>query len=170
MTQECVGQEKGPVMVMTGVKMWRKESGTVGRRTTGRQVPARTMGLPCRDGCWDKITRPIVTEINKEFWEIRDFALQNAYIQKCVREKKVKRRRQVQNPEAERRRSKTNGYTLTYGNVTHVVRMKGFLSILAISETRVRTALLSVSVSGSSRGDLRGCHVCPRRVPEEVVN
>ena len=63
-------------------------------RTTRREVPTRSIGIPCRDGCFDKITQPIVNEIHKEFWEIRDFALQNSYIQKSVRDETRERERE----------------------------------------------------------------------------
>ena len=68
MTQECVGQEKtrnGDDWRQNVAKRKRNSGEAYVSRTTGRQVPARTVGPPCRDGCWDKITMPIVTEINR---------------------------------------------------------------------------------------------------------
>ena len=67
-------------------------------RSTGRQVQVRVMGPPCADGCYDKITLPIATLMHREFWAIGNFVLQNAYIQKQVCKKPVKRRRPVQEP------------------------------------------------------------------------
>ena len=86
------------------VKRKRNSGQTYVSRSTGRNVSARVVGPACNDGCFTKITMPIVNHIHQEFWEIGDFGLQNAYIQKCVRQKDVKRRRPVQNPEAARRR------------------------------------------------------------------
>ena len=67
-------------------------------RSTGRQVQVRVMGPPCADGWYNKITLPIATLIHREFWAIGNFVLQNAYIQKQVCKKPVKRRRPVQEP------------------------------------------------------------------------
>ena len=105
-------------------------------RSTGRQVQARVMGPPCADGCYDKITLPIATLMHREFWAIGNFALQNAYIQKQVCKKPVKRHRPVQEPNEARRRSCTLQYTLAHAGQTYIVCQKGFLGILTISETQ----------------------------------
>ena len=139
-------------------------------RVTGRHVEPRCVGPACRDGCYDKITMPIVRDLHKQFWQIGDFGLQNAYIQKNVSIVAVKRRRPVKNPESERRRKNSRTYHLTYENVRFNLCQKGFLGVLGISETRLRTALSSVSPKSSCpRGDKRGRHPCPRRIPPATV-
>ena len=60
-------------------------------RVTGRHVAPRSVGPACRDGCYDKITMPIVRALHQQFWQIGDFALQNSYIQKNVTLSAVKR-------------------------------------------------------------------------------
>ncbi|KAK3865670.1 hypothetical protein Pcinc_028734 [Petrolisthes cinctipes] len=139
-------------------------------RTTGRHVPARCVGAPCRDGCFDKITRPIVDILHSNFWQIGDFGLQNSFLQKHVAQLPVKRRRPVQNPNAARRRSATLQYTLSHCQTRYTLCKTGFLSILGISEARVKTAMLSMSSTGSPRGDLRGHHPPGVMVSREVVN
>ena len=118
------------------------------------------MGPPCADGWYNKITLPIATLIHREFWAIGNFVLQNAYIQKQVCKKPVKRRRPVQEPNEARRRSCTCTlqYTLAHADQTYIVCQKGFLGILAISETRVKTALRAVTATGSPQDDKCGKH------------
>lgn len=139
-------------------------------RATGRHVRGREIGAPCRDGCYDKITMPIIRELHKDFWAIGDFSLQNAYLQKCVSLIPVKRRRAVVHPNAQRRRSGTRHYTLTYNTVTYNPCKVGFLRILGISETRLRTAMCSLSPSGCPRGDRRGRHPPGCKLPDSCVN
>ena len=140
-------------------------------RTTKKEVRARRVGQRCGDGCFTKITLPIVNNIHNEFWEIGDFSLQNAFLQKCVSEKPVKRRRAPRNPDAQRRHRKTaNEYQLSYGDQQFIVCFKGFLSILDVSVTRVRNALKAVSAAGMPRGDLRGHCSFPTKIPDHVVN
>lgn len=33
-------------------------------RATGRHIPKRSVGPPCRDGCFEKVTMPIVSKIH----------------------------------------------------------------------------------------------------------
>ena len=141
-------------------------------RATGRHIPARSVGPPCKDGCLSKITMPIVQKMHEAFWAIGDFGLQNSYIQKCVQRKPVKRpRSKKQGPDdSESRRSFTNVYSVTYAKVTHVICLRGFLSVFSISEKRVRNALAAVSPTGTPRGDMRGRHPCPRKIAQEAVN
>ncbi|MPC61552.1 hypothetical protein E2C01_055624 [Portunus trituberculatus] len=134
-------------------------------RSTGRQVQARVMRPPCADGCYDKIALPIVTVLHREFWAIGNFALQNAYIQKQVCKKPVKRHRPVQEPNEARLRSCTLEYTLAYADQTYTICKKGFLAILAVSETRVRTALKAITTTGSPREDKRG-----KLIPVNIIS
>ncbi|KAK3861583.1 hypothetical protein Pcinc_032495 [Petrolisthes cinctipes] len=82
----------------------------------------------------------------------------------------VKIRRPVQNPNAARRRSVTLQYTLSHGQVSYSLCKMGFLSILGISEARVKMALVSMSSTGSPRGDQRGRHPPGVIVRREVIN
>lgn len=138
-------------------------------RATGRHVQPRSVGEPCSDGCFDAITMPVVRAIHTQFWAIGDFALQNAYIQKCVTLNPVKRRRVVANPAEERKRSVTRSYLLKYESASYPVCKKGFLSVLGVSDKRMRTAITSVSPSGAPRGDLRGRKPCATRIPSDVT-
>ena len=138
-------------------------------RSPGRHISARSVGEPCSDGCFDKLTRPVINAIHAQFWAIGDFALQNAYIQKNVTLNPVKRRRAVPDPGAQRRRSVTRSYRLTYESASYSLCKKGFISVLGISDKRMRTALVSVSPSGCPRGDLRGRKPCARRTPAAVT-
>ena len=124
-------------------------------RMSGQHVAPRCVGAACGDGCFDTVTMPIINILHQQFWAIGDFGLQNAYIQKNVHLMPVKRRRSVQNPTADRRRNFTRTYKLTHASVTYSLCQKGFLAVLGISETRLRTALKAVSVTGCPRQDQR---------------
>lgn len=39
---------------------------------TKQQIPARAVGVPCHDGCFMRITRPVIDLLFKEFWDIKD--------------------------------------------------------------------------------------------------
>ena len=139
-------------------------------RMTGRHVAPRCVGAACGDGCFDTVTMPIINILHQQFWAIGDFGLQNAYIQKNVHLMPVKRRRSVQNPTAASRRNFTRMYKLTHASVTYSLCQKGFLAVLGISETRLRTALKAVSVTGCPRQDQRGRRKPgARRIPPEVA-
>ena len=61
-------------------------------RWSGKEVAKRSVGAPCKDDCFTRISMPIVNLLHEEFWAIGDFALQNAYLQRHVTLQPVKRR------------------------------------------------------------------------------
>lgn len=126
---------------------------------TKKQVSARTIGKPCKDGCFDKVKRRVIEILFKEFWEIGNFDLQNAYIQKLVRPKEIKRRRKPKNPNAPGPiRSCSYEYTVIYSNTTYQVCKQGFLSIFGLKKARVETAMRKVTTTSAPTTDQRGKH------------
>ena len=106
--------------------------------SSGRAVPKCVIGAPCCDKCFEKVTRGGVESIFKAFWEIGDYNLQNAYIQKLVETIPIARKRTT----AEKsRRSVTKVYTVSYNNQRVKVCLSGFLAMHGIGQKRVNTAV-----------------------------
>ena len=60
---------------------------------TGRLVEGRQIGTPCGDGCFHKVTMPVIRKLFTDFWAIGNYDAQTAYIQKLVYKVPVKRHR-----------------------------------------------------------------------------
>lgn len=102
------------------------------------QNPARVVGAPCRDGCFNKVTLEGVDAIFKAFWEIGDCGLQEVYLQKMVVLMPVKKKT---TKKIVSRRSCTFVYTVQYNNQTYRVCKGGFLAMHGITEHRVQCAV-----------------------------
>lgn len=72
-------------------------------RRTGKLVPAHVIGSPCNDGCFGRVTEPIIRDLHKYLWEIGNYDIQNAYIQKLVSKVLVKHHRPSKNAAAFKR-------------------------------------------------------------------
>ncbi|KAK4299195.1 hypothetical protein Pmani_028513 [Petrolisthes manimaculis] len=138
-------------------------------RKTGALIPAKVMGPPCSDGCYDKIPLATRQDMFKEFWEIGDFTLQNSYLQKQVKQVPVKRHRirktkTQDNPR--KMRSCMLQCTLTISGTSYSVCKQGFLNILGIKKGRVDTAL---KAAGTPQTDKRGRHPQARTIGGDVL-
>lgn len=69
----------------------RRNLGQTYTSKVGKRVEKRKIGEECNDGCFTKITRPIVNTIHSDFWALGDYMLQNTFIQKHCKKKPVKR-------------------------------------------------------------------------------
>ncbi|XP_066987766.1 uncharacterized protein [Macrobrachium rosenbergii] len=136
-------------------------------RCTDKPVPARNVGQPCRDGCFSRLGRPVVEALFNGFYGMGDYDKQTAYIQSLVTTNPVKRRR-VPIGEELPRKGKTYAYCVKYDNVMHKVCKKGFLSIFAITDKRVITALKKKTMTGTPISDQRGKHTPANKLSDRV--
>lgn len=44
---------------------------------TGRLVAGRQIGTPCRDGCFAKVTLPVIRVLFNDFWAIGNYVAKN---------------------------------------------------------------------------------------------
>ena len=136
-------------------------------RGTKQQVVTRAVGEPCHDGCFMKVTRPVIDLLFKEFWDIGDFDLQTFYIQKLVQKAEVKRRQKLRDPASPGPlRSYSLQYTVVYQNTVYQVCRQGFLSVFGLSRRRVDTALKKASEASTPTTDLRGKHPQSRAITD----
>ena len=89
-----------------------------------KHIDARKIGPPCRDGCFDKVTMPVVEALFKEFWAMGNYDAQTAYLQKLMIPMPVKRRRKSLD---ETKRTVTIMYNVMYGDSEYHVCKQGFL-------------------------------------------
>ncbi|KAG0719653.1 hypothetical protein GWK47_050056 [Chionoecetes opilio] len=68
--------------------------------STGKVVAEKKIGLPCRDGCFAKVTMPVNSVVLKSFWDLASYEKQTAYLQRLVHSVPVKRRRKPLGDEA----------------------------------------------------------------------
>ncbi|KAG0729686.1 hypothetical protein GWK47_029824 [Chionoecetes opilio] len=61
--------------------------------STGKVVEEKKIGPPCRDGCFAKVTMPVISVVFKSFWDLASYDKQTAYLQRLVHSAPVKRRR-----------------------------------------------------------------------------
>ena len=134
-------------------KKKRNEGKEYTSRSTGKVVEARKIGPECRDGCFDKVTRPIIEALFSEYWGIGNYDGQTSYLQKLIVPVPIKRRRTLAE---ESRRSTTVAYTVKYGDSEFKVCKQGFLSIFGIGAKRCRVALQKVTLGKTTVPDQRG--------------
>lgn len=125
-------------------------------RDTGNLVRARKVGPPCNDGYYDKIGMDVIKVIHKMFWDMGDYAMQNAYIQKFVVKKAVGRRRVVVTQDKPAKHSCTRAYSFLHDGKKYSVCAVGFGNILGISARCAEVAVSAVSATGVPREDRRG--------------
>ena len=112
---------------------------------SGGHVAARTIGLPCRCGCFEKVGRENVQQVFSEFWALGDFNLQNEYLASVIKSIDVARSRVKERP-SRRKRSVT--YNVKCQSELISVCAVAFRNIHGIGERRVRTVLDKVSSTG----------------------
>ena len=127
-----------------------------------RRVVARKIGPPCSDGCFVKLGMPAIEEVFKAYWAIGDYNMQNSYIQGCMREVPIKRKRTTK--EISSRRCNYT-YIVRYQDMVVQVCRKAFISIHGIGDKKVRYAVSAakLSPSGTTVQDKRGWPLTPLR-------
>lgn len=106
------------------------------------QATGRVIGPPCRDGCFNKVIRPVIEKVFKEFWEIGNYDLQNAYLQKIVHLKPIPGHRKTTKLNAPgTARSANLQCTVVYANVMYSVCKAGFLSTFGIKRRMLENAV-----------------------------
>lgn len=89
---------------------------------TGRLVAGRQIGTPCRDGCCDKVTLPVIRVLFSDFWAIGNYDAQTTYIQKLIHKMPVKRHRRSKTPDNPGKHRKFMfDYSVVYQNETFLV-------------------------------------------------
>ncbi|KAG7177742.1 putative Transposable element Tcb1 transposase-like 9, partial [Homarus americanus] len=124
-------------------------------RFSKKPVAARVLGAPCRDGCFEKVTMAGVDTIFKAFWEIGDYGLQNAYIQRLVDVVPIKRKRTKQEVS---RRSSTVLYHVQYNDMKVQVCKTGFCAMHGLGKGRVSNTVKKLTFTGTPTSDKRGRH------------
>lgn len=135
------------------VKKLRNEGKAYTSRMTKNLVEARKIGAPCADGCFSKVTMPVVEALFKEFWGMGDYNAQTAYLQKLMTSVPIKRRRKAAD---ESMRTQTILYSVMYGDKKHSICKKGFCSIFGIGQKRVRVAIQKLTMGKTTLPDQRG--------------
>lgn len=136
-------------------------------QSTGLNVEARKIEPPCRDGCFRKLTMPVMEELFADYYGLADYAKQTAYIQSLVSSKPVKRCRVPQGQDAPVH-SQTRECTVVYNNVVHKVCKAAFLPIFGMRDKRMCTALAKVSITGCPVPDKYGKHTPGTKKGERV--
>lgn len=136
---------------------------------SGKLMAARKIGPPCSDGCFNKITMPIIRQVFEEFWGIGDYEKQNAFLQKVVSVVPVKRHRKSKTPDSPGlQRQIMLAYTVIFNNVTYPVCRAGFLSVYGLNRRRVENAEKKVTPSGAPKPDMRGRHATDKVSSKQV--
>lgn len=126
---------------------------------TGRVVAARQIGTPCRDGCFDKVTLPVIRVLFSDFWAIGNYDSQTAYIQKLIHKVPVKRHRPSKTPDNPgQHREFMFDYSVVYQNETFSVCRQAFTAIFGITRKRVACAMRKTTPTHVPVLDQRGRH------------
>lgn len=167
--EECEVQERGrkrarkPDSWKRKVALSKRNLGQAYVGATGKSFSARCIGPPCADGCFDKVTRPVIDQVFSDFWAIGSYDDQNAYIQKLVSSVPVKRVRKTKTPDQPGKpRDTMREYTVMHGDKKTRVCRAGFLSIFGLKRKRVDNACRKVTESGTPVRDKRGKHSVPK--------
>ena len=130
---------------------------------TKQAIKARTIGAPCKCGCFEKIGMDKIQTIFNEFWKIGDYEIQNAYLNNLMKSVDVKRSRVKNRPS---RRLRSVEYRVIYHDVSYSVCALAFRNIHGLTERRLRTVRDKVGESGCLNKDKRGHQKKSREVPE----
>lgn len=126
---------------------------------TGRLVAGRQIGPPCRDGCFDKVTLPVITVLFNDFWAMGNYDAQTAYIQKLIHKVPVKRHRPSKTPDNPgKHREFMLNYSVAYQNETFPVCKQAFTAIFGITRKRVEFAIRKTTSTHVPELDQRGRH------------
>lgn len=140
-------------------KVKRDSGQTYVSRATQQRVEAREIGQPCRDGCFTRLTMPVIEHVFREFWEIGDYNLQNSYLQRIVEVQPVKKhRKSTTSASSQRKRTHNLNCTVRYGSTTYKVCKTGFQSIFGLKRGRLESAVKMVTTTGTTLTDRRGKH------------
>ena len=131
---------------------------------SGGHVVARTIGLPCRCGCFDKVGHENVQQVFREFWALGDFNMQNEYLASVIQSVDVARSRVKERPS---RRKRSVSYTVKCQTEVISVCAVAFRNIHGIGERRVRTVRDKVSSTGIVEKDRRGTNPKTHAIPDE---
>lgn len=135
---------------------------------TRRRVTSREIGAPCRDGCFDKVSLPVVRTLFSDFWALASYDAQTAYIQKLVQKVNVKRHRPTKTPENPGKAREFNlSYSVVYQDKTFPVCCAGFTSIFGITKNRVLWAIRKKTATDFPVPDQRGRHENARKITGE---
>lgn len=127
-----------------------------------KDVAAKRIGNPCRDGCFDKLGEEAVNDIFKGFWALGNFEDQSNYLVGRVKSKAIKRKRTTR--EVSQRRTNYE-YSVHYRGNDTVVCRDGFLAMHAISKRKVEYVVkVKKTATGTTTPDQRG-----RRAPPNVI-
>ncbi|XP_047494250.1 uncharacterized protein LOC125042576 isoform X2 [Penaeus chinensis] len=121
--------------------------------STGKNMPARSVGPLCNCGCMARLGDK-VNAVFEQFWQIGNYERQNEYISRLVHSVGVQRSRVE--PGKQSRRTQTLKYKVMSGKIEHEVCAAGFLSIHGISRKRVRTVMCKLQSPGVIERDRRG--------------
>ncbi|KAK3884060.1 hypothetical protein Pcinc_011648 [Petrolisthes cinctipes] len=134
-----------------------------------KRMPARVIGPPCNDGCFSIVTRPMVEQLFKHFWDIGDFDKQNTYIQNLVKKVDIKRHRKTKTPDRPgRERTFQLAYSVEHKGFSYPVCRGAFLSIFGLKRGRVEMAIKKASLSPLAQMDLRGRHKLVKKIVGEL--
>ena len=133
-----------------------------GNKTMIRHVAAKKVGPPCncKKKCFDTLGGVAINTIFKDYWGLGTYDLQTADLQKKIVKEPIKRKR---TKKAECHKSGNFKFFVYYDNIKYNVCKLAFMSIHAISKTRVKYAFAKKTISGATEKDRRGKNPNPNR-------
>nr|CAH7736374.1 unnamed protein product [Callosobruchus chinensis] len=143
---------------------------------SGKKISSKAVKsgcAPCRKNCSEIITESTRQEIFNEYWnEKKHWDLKRQFIRSHVESKPIVRRRPRDNSKNSKTQTIKYFFEIPFKHATKKVDVckTYFLNTLGISETVVRNALKKQTVGGFVSRDMRGRHVPPNKLPEEVTN
>ena len=119
------------------------------------------VGPPCSDGCFDRVTPDGVNSVFSAFWGLGDYDMQNAYLQKLIRVKAVKRKRTTAEIS---RRATTMEYSIINGLQTIKVCKAGFIAMHGLTRGRIESVVKKMTHTGIPIADRRGKHPSSNKI------
>ncbi|XP_066951254.1 histone acetyltransferase KAT6B-like isoform X4 [Macrobrachium rosenbergii] len=101
---------------------------------TKKVMPAREIGQPCKDGCFEKLGMGKIKDIFKAYWGIGDYVKQNEYLNSCFSQVPFKRKYTTK--PISKREAKIV-YSVTHTGVVFEVCRVGFMNIHGIKERKL---------------------------------
>lgn len=142
----------------------------------GKNIAAKAVKsgcAPCRRNCTEKIPDKLRKQIFKEYWsEEKNWDVKRQFVCSHIESKPTERRRPKDNSKNSKKQTINYFFDIPFEGLTKKVDVckTYFVNTLGISETVVRNALKKQTAGGFVSRDMRGRHVPPNKLPEEVLN
>lgn len=153
-------RKRQPELWERNIKKTQKNMGKSYVTSSGKEMPAKSLGPTCGEKCRLKCAEKISGDermlIFEQFWSLKDVNLQREFVLRCT--EVVSPKYQYKKLHSTRGRSKNKAYYLKLNEKKCRVCCKFFMNTLSIADTFLRNIFKKTNDNGFLETDKRGLH------------